>query len=290
MFGYILEAIMLLTMLLCHLVQDEISSPISSQILEFCENELFPETLQNSDVTSSSNCCYEDNSSYNQNISLALDVDTKFNNNNTITTRTSTNQANTTTTTNNNTTNNSNLSIIFDSQDEIDNDISASIDFSTSPAFHISPYLPVTTHQNQQFGYSSLQPQVTLAANSGVEGLAQYPTNPVVPPLMRGPLPSVFEDDCLPSAPYMPMNSSSSSCSYLNPGMAPYMPIGPLNTALSADGSGMFGGTILLSSDLQAHQELDYQGDNGGIYCPDSIQRVFNPSDLQVLPLFLQKK
>jgi hypothetical protein len=36
-----------------------------------------------------------------------------------------------------------------------------------------------------------------------------------------------------------------------------------------------------MGSELQP-QELDYQGDNGGIYCPDSVQRVFNPGDLQV--------
>ncbi|KAF4370900.1 hypothetical protein G4B88_012700 [Cannabis sativa] len=45
-------------------VADDISSQISAQIFEFCDHELFPETLQNSDeVTSCSNCCYEVNSS-----------------------------------------------------------------------------------------------------------------------------------------------------------------------------------------------------------------------------------
>ncbi|XP_028780940.1 two-component response regulator-like PRR37 [Neltuma alba] len=281
---------MLFTMLLNHLVQDEISSPISARIFELCDPELFPETLQNSEVTSSSNCCYEENSSYTPNISLALDVDNKFSNSNTITTQTSANTTSTApaaptanTTTNNNTTNSSNLSIIFDSQDEIDNDISASIDFSTSPAFPVPPYLPVTTQQDQQFDFSSLQPQVTLAASSVVEGLAQYPTDSAVAPLMGAPLTTVFEEDCLSSVPsYVPLNPSSPSCSYLNPGIGPYMPLGPLNTALSADSSGIFGGSILLGSELQA-QELDYQGENGGIYCPDSIQRVFNPPDLQAL-------
>ena len=63
------------------------------------------------------------------------------------------------------------------------------------------------------------------------------------------------------------------------------MPPGPLNTALSADSSSLFGGGILLGSELQT-QELDYQGENGGIYCTDSIQRVFNPPDLQVCAIF----
>lgn len=282
----------LLTLSLYHLVvQDEISSPISARIFELCDTELFPETLQNSEVTSSSNCCYDENSSYAANISLALDVD---NNNNNIssTTTTSTTSTTTATTNNNNTANSGNLSIIFDSQDEIDNDISASIDFSSSPAFSVPQFLPVTTQQ-EQFDFASLQPHhhhhqvTTLAAGSVVEGLSQYPNDSGVAPLMGAPLPSVFEEDCLSSVPsYVPLNPSSPSCSYLSPAMATYMPLGPINTALSADSSGIFGGTILLGSELQT-QELDYQGENGGIYCPDSIQRVFNPPDLQVLHYFL---
>ena len=273
---------MLFTLLLFHCLQEEISSPISAQIFELCDSELFPEALQNSEVTSSSNCCYEENSSYATNISLALDVENKFNNNsnsNTVTTPTST------TTTNNNRTNSSNLSIIFDSQEELDNDISASIDFSSSPAFNVPPFLPVT-NQQEQFDFSSLQPhQVQLAACSAVDGFSQYPTDTVAP-LMGAPLPSVFEEDCISSVPsYVPLNPSSPSCSYLNPGMAAYMPTGPLGTALSADRAGLFGGSMLLGSELQ-RQELEYQGENGGIYCTDSIQRVFNPQDLQVWPLF----
>ncbi|KAK4266209.1 hypothetical protein QN277_027164 [Acacia crassicarpa] len=284
---------MLFTMLLYHLVQDEISSPISARIFDLCDHDLFPENLQNSEVTSSSNCCYEDNSSYAQNISPALGVDNKFNTCNTITTQTSTNPANRTTaladptatitTNNNNTTNSSNLAIVFDPQEEIDNDISASIDFSSSPAFSVPQYLPVTTQQDQQFDFSSLQPQVTLAASSVVDGLAQYPPDSTVAPLMGAPLASVFEDDCLTSVPsYVPLNPPSPSCSYLSPGMGPYMPLGPLNTAMSADGSGIYGSTIILGSDLQP-QELDYRGENGGLFGPDSIQRVFNTPDLQAL-------
>ncbi|XP_061356810.1 putative zinc finger protein CONSTANS-LIKE 11, partial [Gastrolobium bilobum] len=252
---------------------DEISSPLSARIFELCNPEFFPEALQNSEVTSSSNCCYEENSSYATNMPLALDVENKQSNSNTVTTPSST------TTTNNNTTNSSNLSIIFDSPDEIDNDISASIDFSLSPAFNVPPFLPVT-NQQEQFDFSSMQPQV--AACSVVEGFSQYPIDSVAP-LMGAPLPSVFEEDCISSVPsYMPLNPSSPSCTYLNPGMAAYMPPGPLTTALSADSSSLFGGSILLGSELQT-QELEYQGENSRLYCTDSIQRVFNPPDLQAL-------
>nr|XP_017218033.1 PREDICTED: uncharacterized protein LOC108195565 isoform X3 [Daucus carota subsp. sativus] len=43
---------------------EEISSPLTAQIMEFCESGLFPETLQNSEVVSTSNTYYEDQSSY----------------------------------------------------------------------------------------------------------------------------------------------------------------------------------------------------------------------------------
>ncbi|KAE9589774.1 putative transcription factor C2C2-CO-like family [Lupinus albus] len=255
---------------------DETSIPISDRILELCD---FQEPLQNSEVTSSSNCCYDENSSYVTNISLALDVDTNLNSNsnNTLTTSTST-------TNNNNTTNSSNLSIIFDSQEEIDNDISASIDFSSSQTFNVPQFLQ---NQQEQFGnLSSMQQsnmQQLAACNSGLDSFSQYPNDPVAT-LMGNSLSCVFEEDCISSVPsYMPLNPSSPSCNFISPGgIGSYMPPGPLTTALSADHSGLFGGGMLLGSELQA-QELEYQAENGGVFCTDSMSRVFNPSDIQAL-------
>ncbi|BFG14211.1 hypothetical protein CerSpe_004850 [Prunus speciosa] len=282
--------------------QDEISSQISAQIFDFCDPELFQETLQNSEVTSSPNCCYEENSSFATNLSLPPDIETKFstyqdNNGNTETTiaQTPTTTSTTTTTTSTNTTttaasnntvtnttnnNSGNLSIIFDSQEEIDNDISASIDFSQSPPFSVPPFL---VPQQEQFDFSSVPHQMSLA-DSVVEGFSQYPAEPVVP-LMPAPLSSVFEEDCLSSVPsYVPLNPSSPSCSFLGPGMGPpYMTAGTINpAALSADSSGIFTSSILMASELQP-QDLDYQGDNGGIFCPESLPRGFNHEDLQAL-------
>ncbi|KAK7393650.1 hypothetical protein VNO78_22210 [Psophocarpus tetragonolobus] len=276
---------------------DEISSPISARIFELCDPDFFPDTLQHSEVTSSSNCCHEEKSSYATTISPPLEVvdNNKINinsNSNIVTTSSSTTTTSTTTNNNNNNaTNSNNLSIFFDSQEEIDNDISASIDFSSSPSFIVPPLLPITTQQDQ-FDFSSAQPHVQLsAAGSVLKGFSQYPTEPMFAPLIGGsPLPSIFYDDCISSLPsYMPLNPSSPSCSYLSPGLGIYMPPpGSLNTAVSADSCGVFGGNILLGSELQA-QELDYQGENGGIYCTDSIQRVFNPPDLQALGTESQK-
>lgn len=266
---------------------DEISSPISAQIFELCDPNFFQDSLQqNSDVTSSSNCCHEENnnnSSYTlNNISQALDLDNNINssNNNSNSNSTATTTSTTSPTTNNvnninttNTNNNNNLSIIFDSQEDIDNDISASIDFTSSQSFLVPPLLPITTHQEQQFDFSLTQPHHL----SGLNGLPQYQTDPIssAAPLMSASLPSVFEDDCISSIP-----SYSPSCSYLSNGLGVYH--GNLGTALSADSSSLFGGGILLGSEMQT-QDLDYQGENGGIYCTDSVQQVFNPQDFQAL-------
>lgn len=279
---------------------DDISSPISAQIFGFCDPDLFSETLQNSEVTSCSNGCYEDNSSYNTHnnnpSSLPSQMDNfnnnnaNNNNNNTPTSATTaTTSTNTTATTNNN---NNNLSIIFDSsQEEIENDISASIDFSPSPPFHqVTQFL---SSQQFQFDFtsSSMQPnQIPISDAVNVDGglsVSHHPNDPVNNNPLLGhhpPLPSVFEDDCLSSVPsYVPLNPSSPPCSFLGPALATYMPVsGTMTAALSADGAGIFTGSILRGSELQ-FQELDFQGDNGGIFCPDSLQRVFNPGDLQAL-------
>ncbi|XP_041000283.1 uncharacterized protein LOC121246248 isoform X2 [Juglans microcarpa x Juglans regia] len=268
-------------------MKDEISSPLSAQIFDFADLELFhDQTIQNSEGTSSSNCCYEENSSYATNLSLPTDADNKFNSyddnngNPNTTSNPATNTITSTTTATITLNNSSNLSVIFDSQEEIDNEISASIDFSATPSFSVSPFLSI---QHEQFDFSSVQPQIPIS-DVDVEGLSQYPADPIAP-LLGASLPAhVFKEDCLSSVPsYVPLNPSSPSCSFLGPALGTYMPAGSMNAAaLSADSSGIFGGSILMGSELKP-QELDCQGDNGGIYYPDSMQRVFNPGDLQAL-------
>ncbi|CBI23713.3 unnamed protein product, partial [Vitis vinifera] len=191
------------------------------------------------------------------------------------------NNATTATTTSTTTTasNNSNLSIIFDSQEEIDNDISASIGFSPSPPFSVPPFF---NPQSEQFDISPIPPQIQIT-DTVVDGLSQYPPDPA-PALIGPPLPSVCEEECLSSIPlpYMRLNPSSPSCSFIEPAtMGSYL-LGNFTAALSADSCGIFSGGVLMAPELQA-QELEYQGDNGGIYCQDSMQRVFNSSELQAL-------
>ncbi|XP_065859079.1 uncharacterized protein [Euphorbia lathyris] len=268
--------------------KDDLSSPLSAQILEFCDPE-FLETFQNSEVTSTSNYCYEDNSYYtNNNLSLQLQLQNNNNGNNNSTTTHSTATATTTTSTttttaanqdnNINDSNNNNISfsLLFDPQDDLDNEISASIDFSSSPTLPIPQFL---TTQQEHFDF--LQPQFSLSDMLSAEGLVtQYPAdqNNSVAPFIGAPLTSVFEDDCLSSVPsYVPMNPSSPSCSYFRPGINNYLSAGNLN----CDNSAFFGGGVF----QQQHQDVEFQGDNGGIFCHDSIPpRVFNnPIELQPL-------
>ncbi|XP_052190966.1 two-component response regulator-like APRR7 [Diospyros lotus] len=281
----------ILTVFLLLLLQEEISSPLSAQIFELCDPELFPEPLQNSEVASSSNCCYDDNTSYTTNLSFPPDITKLLNNvekngNMAAAAAPASSSPSATSATTPaitpNSAHNSDLSVIFDSPEEIQNDISASIDFSSSLSFSVSQFLGSQT--GDQFDLPSLQSQVPLP-DGVVAGLPQYHQDPVVH-LMGPPLPSVLEGECLSLMPsYMRLNSSSPPCSFLDPpsSMAPYLPSN-LNTALSADSSGIFtgNGTLYMGNELQ-NQEMEFQGDNGGIFCPDPLPRIFNSNELQAL-------
>ncbi|KAL1832385.1 hypothetical protein ACET3Z_002036 [Daucus carota] len=258
---------------------EEISSPLSAQILEFCESELFPETLQNSEVASSSNCCYEEHSSYTTNVPFSTPEVNKVSDNiaNNVTRKTFSSAPPPITADNN--TNTSNLSIIFDSAEDFDNDISASIDFSSSPTTLSVPQF--TNCQQQQFDISLLQNQLGVADNAVDASLSQYANGPVVPQIMGPPFSALNEDECLSSIPsYIRINHSSPTCSFLDPGINSYLPSN-LNGTLSTESSGIFTGNLFLGTDLQP-QELDYQGDNGGLFSTEPLSRVYN-SNLQAL-------
>ncbi|KAF9609522.1 hypothetical protein IFM89_016883 [Coptis chinensis] len=247
-------------------------------MFEFCENELFSDNLPNSEVSSCSNYCYEDNSSYTTILSFSSSFPSdvgKFNsNNNSISSITSNTNNNPTTSTNTITNTNNNLSLLYDPQDDSDNnDISASINFLTAPTFSIPP---IITNQEDQFDMSTMQTQIPLA--DVVNGLSPYPPDLTVP--MTGlPLPLVFEDDCLSSLPtYGNLDPSSPSCSLIDPTMGPYLS-GALSSALSADASGIYSGSLLMGSELQPH-ELEFQGENLGVYCSDSVQ-CYSSGDMQ---------
>ncbi|XP_057503475.1 uncharacterized protein LOC130787026 isoform X1 [Actinidia eriantha] len=252
---------------------DDTPSPLSGEIFELCDPDLFQEALQNSEVNSN-HCSYEENNSnsYTTNLSFASNQNHLPNQNlETYTTKTTTASTTTTPTTTTATINNTNFSTIFDTPEEIENDISASIDFSQPTQFSL-PQFPI--NQQDQFDLSSFQPQAPLTNTHVVNGLAHFP-----------PLPSVFEDECLSSLipSYPRLNSNSSiSCSFLEPQMGPYLPSN-LGTTLSAENSGIFNGNLFMGNEFQP-QELEFQGDNGGIFCPDQhLPRIYNSSELQGL-------
>ncbi|CAI9771225.1 unnamed protein product [Fraxinus pennsylvanica] len=283
---------------------EEIGSPLGAQILEFCESELFPETLQNSEVASSSNCCYEEHSSYPANISVTTDT-SNFTNSMDLTlqhymkpvaaammatpsapsTTSPSEPTVTSTITPTTTKNNSNFSIIFDSPEDIENDISASIDFTPSPTFSVPPYFNNNNNQ-EQFDFSLLNNHIP--AGDVVDGsLSHYPPEPPPPLPLLGPppLPLAYDEECLSSMPsYMRLRSSSPSCAIMDPIMGQYLLSGNMNPPFSAENSEILtGGGLLMGTELPP-QELDFQGDNGGLFLPDTISRLFNcSSDLQAL-------
>ncbi|ESQ36476.1 hypothetical protein EUTSA_v10007843mg [Eutrema salsugineum] len=243
------------------LSMDEITSPLTAQIFDFCDPQLFQETFnQTSEVTSASNCCdyVKDDDNNNNNFpdksNSGSNQDHEDNNKNN---------------------DNGDLSIIFDPQDDFENDITASIDFSSSIQF------PVSDQLQDQFDFTGIQlhqpPNILYSSSSG---------DPLPPPL------SVFEEDCLSSVPSYnigSLNPTSPSCSFLgNPGLPAYMAVtgNMMNTGLAIERSGFYSGGIHFGSDFKpTHDQLmEIQADNGGMFCPDSIKPIFNPGDhLQAL-------
>ncbi|KAL4578491.1 hypothetical protein LXL04_014614 [Taraxacum kok-saghyz] len=228
---------------------EQVSSPLSAQILEFCESELFQETIQNSDVGSTLNCCYEEQSSYAKNISFPSDMIMKY-----PTPPTTATSANTD---------------MFQEK-IIEIDPSVPIDFTTLPHYPFG-------HQDQ-FDLSLLQNQISLA-NDGHGSIPPYP-HPNDHTIM-GPM--VCEDDSISMPPSKCMrfnnpNSSPNHCFMDHP----YLPSGNQNPILQIDNCGIFSGNLSLANEIQAH-ELDFQGDNSGIFCPDPLPCHYNSNELQAL-------
>ncbi|KAK9087774.1 hypothetical protein Syun_030168 [Stephania yunnanensis] len=255
---------------------EDIPSPFSAQMFDFSEHDLFPETIQNSEVSSCSNCCYED-ISYT---SIPSDVGSfnsgSINNNNNC----------------NNSINSNNhhqLSTIFDSQDENENDNDCSMSavsknyYSPQPPTFSSNTIPPPLIKNQEdhFDISSLQSQIQI--HDIVNGLSLCSTDQVMQ-LSAGTasMRPIYEDEnCLPPLPpYMSLDPSSPSCSFIDPTVAPpYFPSN-LNGGFPTD-MGIFAGGIIMGSHELQPQDMEFQGDNGGVYAAESVQ--FNSSEIQAL-------
>ncbi|KAM3337625.1 homeobox protein 13-like isoform X1 [Capsicum galapagoense] len=290
---------------------EEMSSPLSDQILNFCESQFFP-NVQNSEVASSSNCCsYEEQSSYSNNLEMNKFSNTMEKNEDTnITTVTSNvispsriNNSNNNDYDNNNINiNNNDLSIIFDPQeDQIENDISASIEFTQDGNFSIPHHLLQPQHQDL-FDINSLNDQHMKMTDHVSDGSLQQahhhhqytPDQPPIVPLMGPPLGHFYEDESLSSVPsYMRVNTSSSpSCPLLDPSLANYLPLNSNTSMSNAESSAILaaataaapGGGLFFGTEFPPVQEIDFQGDSGRLFCPDALPRVYNCSnELQAL-------
>ncbi|XP_039057770.1 zinc finger protein HD1-like [Hibiscus syriacus] len=277
---------------------DNVSSPISGPVFYFFDADPFSDAgVQSSEVTYG-NCSFDESNNYGEKLTLPpSETPTAAANNPVVTTTTSTTVTAATSDNDKNMTNddddyNNNLSIIFDSPDDIDNDISASIDFFhlQSPSnFSVPPSF--FTQQEHQFDLSLVQNQLQMPVD---DGLSQYGGGDhrhiVTTASLIGPSPpsltSVFDDDCFSSMPsfYLPLNPSSPSCSFLGGhSMAAFM---PMTAALPANNNEIFAASNILTAPRELFpQDLDFQGDNSGIFCPDSMQRMFKPGDLEISSL-----
>ncbi|KAK9062579.1 hypothetical protein SSX86_019766 [Deinandra increscens subsp. villosa] len=226
---------------------EPVSSPLSAdQILEFCESELFKETIQNSDVASASNC-YEEQSSYVNNISFPSDMIKYPPPTTTATTETS----------------HRNYSIMFDEKN-IENNFSTPQDFGEYPFSH-----------QDQFDLALLENQIQL----GTDGpMIPYPNDQNDVVSMMG----VCDNECLSMPPSKCMrlnnNPSSPNRCFLDPPAY----LRNSNSMLSIENCGMFNGSLSFGNEIQVH-ELDFNGDNGGLFFPDPLPRPYNSNDLQAL-------
>lgn len=97
-------------------------------------------------------------------------------------------------------------------------------------------------------------------------------------------LPSGFERECLSIMPsYARLNANSStSSSFLDHNTGSYLPGNLTATFSAADNSRFFNGNLYTGNEMHI-QELEFQGDNGGIFCPEPLPRIFHSGELQVI-------
>lgn len=173
---------------------------------------------------------------------------------------------------NNNNSSNGNLSAILDAQEEID-DISASIDFSTTSPFYVPPPF-ANSQQDQLDDLSSVLQQQLPLSDHVVNGFPPYRHSDLTGPQLGPLLPSIIEDSSI---------SSPLGTAFLTPmANAAFIPRGTMNIGFCADTPGIFSTGALMSRELMQPRELDYQGDTAGFYYPDSKPQIFNPGDVQV--------
>ncbi|KAE9455513.1 hypothetical protein C3L33_12579, partial [Rhododendron williamsianum] len=233
-------------------VEEDISGLSTAQTLELCDPEvlLFQEPLQNSEDTSTSNCCHEDTSCHF--------FKTTDKNGTEITAATD---------------GCSLPELIFD------NDIYVSKDFA------LSSFIPPIFPNNYQEDQLSLldQSQSFSQEAAVVNGLPAYPPDDYFAPI-AGPtiIPSLLGERCLSLMPnpYMRLSSFLGSA---NTVLGPYLPCNLSSTAVLSDDkySGIFNGstTDYVGTRVQNQDLKVLQGDhNGGIFSSDPLPGIYGSS------------
>ncbi|KAL5990347.1 hypothetical protein ACLOJK_011247 [Asimina triloba] len=258
--------------------EEGLSSPLGAQMFDFCDNGFFPEALQTSEVSSSSGCCFDENS-YVTDLSFpsfSLEMGNFGENVNYNDNENNTNSISNQDEQNNN--RDETLSIFFDSQQENEPENPTSL-----PAFPI-PSL-INAGQHDQFDMSAFQPQIPLTDMGGAESGSSFGSSSSdvtpPPPQQQMLLMSVLEGDCpstaLPS--YVHLDPSLPSCSALDEsGLSGFLGSPNMNAGISVEAYGMFSRNAISDMEFQS-QELDFQGENGSIYCAES---VYSSEELQV--------
>ncbi|KAK1314198.1 Zinc finger protein CONSTANS-LIKE 5 [Acorus calamus] len=238
-----------------------LASPIEDPILAFCdEAELFGAAAE---ASSCSGCCYEDiNSCYTTNTATTTAA--------TITTADLSYPCSSSVFASDTTKfDPASLSVLLDTQP--DPDISASLNYR----FFVDPQEPFDLS-------STLQPsQLPIMSTTNFSTTNTFSPDPTAA-IPTQSLQSVYEQqECLAQLqPYIgldPTSTSPTSCSFFDPGGI----AGPsyLTAGCLGEVNGMYGGGGILGGGAEM---VEFQADNGGgIYGMDSMQSVFNTSDLQ---------
>ncbi|KAF5803567.1 putative transcription factor C2C2-CO-like family [Helianthus annuus] len=241
---------------------EQVSSPPSAQILEFCESDFFQGTMQNSDVTSVSNCCYEEQSSYAKTLTFPLDMIKYPMLASAISVATISDNGNCCG-------GDDKYTTMFDEK-IVENNISTPLDLINLHQYNsFSP-------QDDQFDLPLLQNQISFATD-GLVPLYPQPTDQTDVVSVMGP---INEFQSMPPSKCMRNNNSSSlSHCFLD---QPYLPLRNSNPSLPVQSCGFFYGNMLLSNEIRVH-ELDFQHENNGIFYSDPLSHPYNSNELKVL-------
>ncbi|KAI3511480.1 hypothetical protein L1887_18634 [Cichorium endivia] len=212
--------------------------------------------MQNSEVASSSNCCYEEQSSFRLETATAVAT-----------------AAPTT----------ANYSSIFE-EETMENDISTPLDLTNASHFTNDRY-PFSNHD--QFDLDLLQSQIPLIdnnidTNAPIFSYTNTLSNDHAGPAIRlTPLSTVCEESSLSSMPPLKFmrldNCLAPNCSFIDSSS-----LNSYNLPQSREGCGMFNGNLFLGNDIQPH-DLEFQGENSGMFCSDPPPRAYNSNELQAL-------